>query len=325
LGNRHAQSCWGPLIRRQAPVPYQREQWDTPDGDRITLCFHRGEAHKPWVLLLHGLEGTSASFYITAFNHAFHRRGWNVATLLFRSCDGAINGTKRIYHMGETGDLDWVVGQLPGRVGVERLHIAGVSLGANVLCKWLGERGDGVPPVVRSAAALSPPFQPEIAVDYFEKSFFGLYTRKFLRTLIPKALEKERQFPGCIDAAAVRAARNFRIYDTEVTARLHGFEDAEDYWQKVGCARFLARIRVPTMLLTSADDPFNPACTIPREIADNSPWLIPQWTARGGHVGFVGGRWPWTPDYWLEAHLARFFEAVEARAAGELQRIHQVG
>lgn len=311
LRNRHAQSCWGPLVRRQVPIDYERQSWDTPDGDRLTVCLHRGEIDKPWVLLLHGLEGTINSFYITAFNHAFHALGWNVATMLFRSCDGEINRSRRIYHMGETSDLDWVVGQLPERLGVERLHIAGVSLGANVLCKWLGERGDDVPGLVQSAAAISPPFRPDFSIDYFEKSFFGLYTRKFLRTLIPKALEKERQFPGAIDTDAVRRCTTFRIYDTEVTARLHGFDDAMDYWLKVGCAQFLPAIRIPTMLLTSADDPFNPESTIPREFADASPWLLPQWTDRGGHVGFVSGKWPWAPDYWLEKHLVRFFEAID--------------
>lgn len=312
LRNRHGQSCWGPLFRRNAPIDYALERWDTPDGDRVTLCVHRGDGDKPWVLLLHGLEGTARSFYITSFNHTFHQLGWNVITLLFRSCDGALNGTKRIYHMGETGDLDWVVGELPHRLGVERLYLAGVSLGGNVLCKWLGERGENTPEVVQAAAAISPPFRPDIAVDYFEKSLFGLYTRKFLRTLIPKAIAKEQQFPGCIDVEAVRACNNFRVYDTEVTARLHGFEDAEDYWKKVGCAQFLADIRVPTMLVTSADDPFNPASTIPRDIADESPWLYPQWTERGGHVGFVGGWWPWKPYYWLDAHLERFFTAMDA-------------
>ena len=311
LRNRHAQSCWGPLFRRQPPIDFETEAWDTPDGDRVTLCIHRGKADKPWVLLLHGLEGTIQSFYLTAFSHVFHALGWNVAIMLFRSCDGTINHTQRIYHMGETTDLDWVVGELPERLGVTRLYLAGVSLGANVLCKWLGEQGESVPEIVHAAAAISPPFRPDVAVDYFEKSFFGLYTKKFLRTLIPKALEKERQFPGCLDVEAVRACRNFRIYDTEVTARLHGFEDAMDYWQKVGCAQFLESIRVPTMLVTSADDPFNPASTIPREVADASPWLYPQWTDRGGHVGFVGGRWPWRPAYWLDQHLVRFFAAIE--------------
>ncbi len=312
LRNRHAQTCWGPLFRRQKPIPWERELWETPDGDDLSLYFHRGAPEKPWVLLLHGLEGTIGSFYLTAFGHAFHKIGWNVAVMMFRSCDGAVNRTKRIYHMGETTDLDWVVSQLPERSRVDKLHIAGVSLGANVLCKWLGEQGEVVPPVVQSAAALSPPFRPDVAIDRLEQALGGLYVKRFLRTLVPKALEKERQFPDCIDAEKVRTCTSFQVFDTDVTARLHGFEDAMDYWKKVGCSQFLDAIRVPTLLITSADDPFNPPETIPHEIAESSPWLYPQWTERGGHVGFVGGRWPWAPDYWLEKRLVNFFQATAA-------------
>ena len=317
LRNQHLQTVWGPLVRRQSPVAYEREQWETPDGDLLSLYFHRGDSEKPWVLLLHGLEGTINSFYITAFNHAFHQLGWNVATLIFRSCDGAINKTNRIYHMGETTDLDWVVSQLPERHGVSRLHLVGVSLGANVLCKWLGEQGNGVPAIVASAAAISPPFRPDIAIDTLETALFGLYVKRFLKTLVPKALEKERQFPGAIVVDRVQHCTSFRDFDTDVTARLHGFDDAMDYWKKVGCAQFLADIRVPTLLLTSEDDPFNPPETIPREIADTSEYLYPQWTTRGGHVGFVAGRWPWQAHYWLEQQLLRFAQAIEERGASE--------
>ncbi len=315
LRNQHLQTVWGPFFRKQSPVAYERETWPTPDGDALSLYLHRGDSHKPWVLLLHGLEGTINSFYITAFNHAFHRLGWNVATLIFRSCDGAINQADRIYHMGETTDLDWVVSQLPARHDVSRLHLVGVSLGANVLCKWLGEQGEGVPSIVASAAAISPPFRPDIAIDTLEKALYGLYVKKFLKTLVPKALEKERQFPGCIEVDRVRRCTSFRDFDTDVTARLHGFEDAMDYWKRVGCAQFLAAIRVPTLLITSEDDPFNPPETIPRDIAAASPYLYPQWTQRGGHVGFVAGRWPWKTAYWLEQQLVRFAQAIEGRGA----------
>ena len=310
LRNQHLQTCWGPLIRRQDQVDYEKEVWETPDEDHLSLYLHRGDPEKPWVLLLHGLEGCIHSFYLTAFNNAFHELGWNVATMMFRSCDGGINKTNRIYHMGETSDLDWVVSELPRRLQVTQLHLVGVSLGANVMCKWLGETGGNVPDLIHSAAAVSPPFRPDIAIDTLETALFGIYVKRFLRTLVPKALKKERQFPGCIDAQKVRVCNNFRDFDTDVTARIHGFEDAMDYWKKVGCAQFLEDVRVPLLLITSADDPFNPPQTIPREIADRSDYLYPQWTYRGGHVGFVSGPWPWKADYWLEKQLVRFFTAI---------------
>jgi predicted alpha/beta-fold hydrolase len=312
MGNGHAQSFWGPLARRHLEVEYRSERWDTPDGDFIYVRFFDGEPNAPRVVLLHGLEGTANSPYIKGFNLAFHKLGWNVATVEFRFCSGEINKNKRIYHMGETSDTDFVVRKLAADHPDQPLYICGFSLGGNVLGKWLGEQGETLPPQVRGAAVISPPFDPLISAPDFHKVLGGFYAWNFLKSLKPKALAKAEQYPGSIDVEALHNCKDFYEYDTIVTAALHGFEDATDYWRKVGCHQFLHAIRVPTMLLTSADDPFNPPETIPREIADASPWLHPQWTEQGGHVGFVMGLLPWRPRYWMEEQTAAFFQAQEA-------------
>lgn len=311
LAHRHLQTCWSPLFRKRPSVPLERERLDTPDGDFLDVYHCPGDPDKPGLVLLHGLEGTLNSFYISAITKTFHEIGWNVSTMMFRSCSGELNRTCRVYHMGETGDLAFVMDLLHERHPDRPFYLAGVSLGANVLLKWLGEMNSAVPAYIRGAAGVSPPFNPAAGIEQFHKEFFGLYAKKFLRTLVPKAIEKERQHPGCMDIEKVRSCTDFYVYDTEVTARLHGFEDAWDYWKRVGCGQFLAEIRVPTLLLTSRDDPFNPAHTIPAEVADASHYLHPQWTDGGGHVGFVGGSLPWQPEYWMEDHLRRFFTAYE--------------
>ncbi|MBI2425308.1 MAG: alpha/beta fold hydrolase [Candidatus Hydrogenedentes bacterium] len=312
LAHRHLQTCWSPLFRRRPAVPLEHERVDTPDGDFLDLYHCQGDPGKPGVVLLHGLEGTLNSFYIPAINNVFHELGWNVTTMMFRTCGTELNRACRAYHMGETSDLAFLMNLLHERHPDRPFYIAGVSLGANVLLKWLGELNDAAPPHIRGAAAISPPFDPAAGIEQFHREFFGLYAKKFLRTLLPKALEKERQFPGCIDAQKVRACTDFYVYDTEVTARLHGYDDAWDYWRRVGCGQFLPHVRVPTLLLTSRDDPFNPAHTIPGELVEASHHLHPQWTDRGGHVGFVGGRLPWQPAYWMEAQVRRFFTAYDA-------------
>jgi predicted alpha/beta-fold hydrolase len=312
----HAQSFWTSLTRRHLQVPYRSERWDTPDGDFLYMKFFDGEPGAPLVLLLHGLEGSAESKYIKGFNLAFHEQGWNVATMEFRFCSGEINKTQRIYHMGETTDCDFVVRRLAERYPDTPLYLCGFSLGGNVLAKWLGEQGEAVPANVKGASVISPPFDPLVSAPDFHKILGGFYAWNFLRTLKPKALAKAEQFPELIDPDVVRGCKEFYTYDTVVTAALHGFEDAEDYWRKVGCHQFLDRIRVPTMLLTSADDPFNPAITIPRETADASPWLHPQWTERGGHVGFIMGKSPLRVRYWAEEQTVAFFKAYQAMNAG---------
>jgi len=308
----HAQSFWSPFMRDGLEVDYRSERWDTPDGDFVYVRFLDGEPDAPLVILFHGLEGSAQSTYMRGNSLRFNELGWNVAILEFRFCSGEINNTTRIYHMGETRDCDLVVRRLAERHPEKSIYLLGFSLGGNVVAKWLGENGDDVPDNLSAAAVISPPFDPLVSAPDFHRVLGGFYAWNFLRTLKPKALAKAEQYPGIIDVDAVKGCKDFFVYDTVVTAALHGFEDAEDYWRKVGSHQYLDTIRVPTLLLTSEDDPFNPPETIPREIADESPWLHPQWTKRGGHVGFVTGYSPFRVRYWAEEQTQTFFEAYEA-------------
>ena len=305
--NRHVQTCFGPVVRRrfQRLPDYRREVWDTPDDDFLELYFHHGDGDKPWVILLHGLEGGVDSFYLTGLTKTMAGLGWNTVVMLFRTCGASMNRARRTYHMGEWTDLAFVVGQLNARFDAPMLFLAGVSLGGNVIAKWLGEMGDAVPENLRAAAVISPPFDPSISAPGFHRVLGGLYAKRFFGTLVPKALAKAQQYPGLLDEAAIRRCRDFTCFDTVVTARLHGFEDGEDYWRKVGCGQYLSGVRRPLLLVASGDDPFNEHVPLPEETASASPWLHPLFTRRGGHVGFVqrDGR------SWAEAQVRRFFQA----------------
>ena len=189
------------------------------------------------------------------------------------------------------------------------MYLSGVSLGGNVLAKWLGECGENTPREVVAAAVVSAPFDLTISGPAIDRALGGLYVKRFLRTLIPKALEKEAQHPGCIDAEKARCSTTFEEFDTHVTAALHGFEDAHDYWRKCGCGQFLSAVRRPLLLLSSRDDPFNPAKGLPTHVLEDNRLLVALFTERGGHVGFVHGR-PLRTGHWAEEQIVRFFEAV---------------
>ena len=290
------------------------EAWDTPDGDQVQLHFvDASAATAPTVLLLHGLEGSRESGYVGEVARQVRSRGWRLAVLEFRSCGGVMNGARRTYHSGETGDLDFVVARLVARHPEAPLFTIGFSLGGNVMLKWLGERGLDVPATLRAAAAVSTPFDLEVAAHQCDMRYAGLIARHFLRTLIPKAIAKERQYPGSIDVAAVRRCRSFAAFDDLVTAPLHGFRDAQDYWRSSSCAQFLPAVRVPTVLIAAADDPLVPAAVLPHATVAASPFLVSQFTARGGHVGFVAGNTPWRRQRWAEAQAMRFFQWFAAR------------
>jgi len=243
--------------------------------------------------------------------------GWTAAVFEHRTCGGEMNRARRTYHSGETSDLDFVARRLIERRPGSRLYIVGVSLGGNQLLKWLGDLGEAAPAELAGAAAVSAPYDLTVAGPHLDRAFGGIYARRFLRTLIPKAIEKERQYPGCLDVEGARRARTFQEYDTHVTAALHGFRDCRDYWERCSSAPLLDRIRRPTLLLSSADDPLIPKSVLPREAAARSPFLHPLFTTRGGHVGFVEGRAPWSARYWAEARVLEFFGGIEESFVGE--------
>ena len=309
LRSAHAQTV-GARYGRRVPNPAMRaERWDTPDDDFLTLHFLDGAEDAPTALVLHGLEGSVESTYVLGLLRELAMANWNAVALEFRSCGAEMNRARRMYHSGETSDLAFVVDRLIERRPNIALYIAGYSLGGNVTAKWFGEMGTRLPKNVKAAAVVSAPYDLLRSGIHMDNSISLLYVRHFLRKLIPKAVEKERQVPGCMDIEKVKRARTFKAFDDFATAPLHGFEDARDYYTKSGCGQFLDGIRRPTLLISSDDDPFNPGATLPRETAKGSPWLHPLWTVRGGHVGFIREGKGRGVGNWAEEQIVRFFEA----------------
>ncbi|MGH9366120.1 MAG: YheT family hydrolase [Thermoanaerobaculia bacterium] len=293
----HAQTVWRRLAGRRRPEPYAREVLETPDGDELVVDRLEGPAGSPILVILHGLEGSSFSIYVQDLLRLARERGWRGAALNFRSCardpgrPGRMlpNRRPRLYHSGETGDLGFLLSTLAGREPEAPLFAAGVSLGGNVLLKWLGENPKQT--VVRAAAAISTPYDLAEAARHLEKGLGRLYTGGLLRTLRAKALELARRFPGVpIDAARARGARTFWEFDDAVTAPLHGFSGALDYYTRSSSLRFLQLIETPTLCLSARDDPFLPAEVLDRARRAASRAVRLAVTARGGHAGFVTSR-----------------------------------
>jgi len=304
----HAQTIWPLLIK--GPLPrYRRERWDTPDGDFIDLDWIDGRPGAPCVVLFHGLEGSSRSHYARRLMHAIESRGWHGVVVHFRGCSGEPNRLPRAYHSGDSQEIDWVLRRLQAH-GYPALFVAGVSLGGNALLKWLAEQGSHASGVIAAAAAVSAPLDLAAANTALSSGFNLIYAQHFLRTLIPAAMSKEKRFPGRIDVRRARAARTLRDFDDAVTAPLHGFLGADDYYAKSSAGPLLGALRAPTLLLHAANDPFLPQEALPR--ADQLPDAVTlEVLPRGGHVGFVHGALPGRID-WLPQRLLAHFDTHPA-------------
>jgi len=307
----HSQTLWGKFFRRRPLLPVDLERWETPDGDFVEVYRLRAPAGRPRLLFLHGLEGTIRSHYVAGFFGEAIRRQWAADLMLFRGCGAEPNRLPRFYHSGETGDLAFAVDRIRAEQPRSAIVLAGVSLGGNVLLKFLGERGDDLPSEIRAAAAISVPFDLERGARKLSRGFARIYDRHFVRTLRQKARAKLERYPGLFNAAALERASGIYDFDDVVTAPVHGFASAHDYYSRSSAIRWIDRITVPTLLLSAVDDPFLPAAVLDdvRAVANRNPHLTVEFTPRGGHVGFVAGHLPWRPFYYGEWRACEFLES----------------
>ncbi len=297
--------------RYDGPAPvYRRERWPTPDGDFVDVDFQPADAPGAgWLVLFHGLEGSSRSHYAEAFAHAARSAGLHYAVPHFRGCSGEINHAPRAYHSGDWQEVGWLLQRLRERAAAPLLAV-GVSLGGNALLRWAEEAGDSAAATARAVAAVSAPLDLAAGGHAIGRGFNRLvYTRMFLRSMKPKALAKLRQFPGLFDRERLLAARDLFAFDDVFTAPLHGFRGVEDYWRRASAKPHLARIRIPALVVNARNDPFVPGASLPRvhEVGRHVTLWQP---AHGGHVGFPGAAGlrghvmtlPQSVLRWLRAH-----------------------
>jgi hypothetical protein len=288
----HLQTIFSAL----APVPrvsYRRERWETPDGDFIDLDWAGTEG--PLIALFHGLEGSSASPYARAIAAQALAAGWRCVVPHFRGCSGELNRLPRAYHSGDSAEIRWILRRLDAR------HAVGISLGANALLKLLGEQG--AESSLHKAVAISAPLDLAAAGRSLDAGLSReIYTRIFLRTLKQKTFAKLRQKTISVDAQRLKNARTFWEFDDTVTAPLHGFLGADDYWARSSSRPWLAKIRIPTLVLNARNDPFMPETAL-EAIGEVPPNVVLEFPRSGGHAGFPGR------DRWLARRVLDFLSA----------------
>ena len=306
LPSGHLQTIYPATCIAKPAVRFRRERWDAPDGDFVDVDFVDGQPGQPFVVLFHGLEGSSDSHYARALMADVAARGWSGAVPHFRGCSGEPNRAPRFYHSGDAEEIDWVIRRLHAR-SQGKFYAAGVSLGGNALLRWLGEsqhRAD----FVDAACSVSAPLDLAQGGASLSSGFNMIYTRMFLQTLKPKCVAKLQQFPGLFELDKLRAARDLYEFDNVVTAPLHGYRNTEDYWDRASAKHVLGDITVPTLVLNARNDPFLPGRHLPQRAAAN---VVLDYPAHGGHVGFAIGGLPGKLD-WLPRRLIHFMEGATA-------------
>ena len=314
LPNAHMQTLYPALLRKlAAPLNLKRERLITPDNDFIDIDWC-GEKNKPLVILLHGLTGSSKSGYILGLQHFLLNNGLRSVALNFRGCSGEPNHLARGYHSGDTGDLEFLYQTIRQREPNTAIAVIGFSIGGNVLLKWLGEQNSMLS--LNAAVAISVPLVLAECATKLDNGFSRIYRHNLIQGLIHYVqrkhayLEKigaEKEAIKIKQLGDLSNIKSFWEYDDRVVAKLHGFKNVHHYYQLSSSRQYLNKIKIPSLLIQSIDDPFMNKNVIP-SIDELSSSVTLEVTNKGGHVGFISGNNPLNPEYWLEQRVLDFIK-----------------
>jgi len=308
--NRHLQTLLPVILNKRGSVVYDRQELILPDGDFVDLDWLNkpdSKTIKPVLLIFHGLEGSSQSHYTRTLMQKAKQLNWHAVVMNFRSCSGRENIRPQLYHSGETADalffINWVKQNFP----LASLFAVGYSLGGNMLLKLAGEEGSKL--ALDALVSVSAPVKLDESTRYMVKGLSRFYQLYLLKQLKNKFLQKNRQHDYKLliglDKSDIIKCKDIREFDNLFTARIHGFKDAADYYEKSSAYQYINKIKKPCLILHANDDPIAPSSILP----DNSSLPAPvqlEITTDGGHVGFLAGSIT-RPDYWLADRILAYF------------------
>ena len=308
--------AWGrPRAFPDLPTPEALFFDVTPDTRVLAHChWQRDRAAHPALLALHGLEGSSRAHYMRGLADKAFRAGFNVVLLNQRNCGGTEQHGPGLYHSGLTGDADIVLKALTDTHGVERVFVAGYSLGGNLALKLAGEYGAATPPQLRGVAAVSPVMDLAACVAAIERRQNIAYHWNFVHALRARMRRKAEHFPGLYELERLHRIRTVRSFDETYTAPHFGFTSAADYYHRASALRVVDRIRVPALIVTAMDDPFVPAGPFADPAVTSNPCVKVVLTPHGGHCGFITEATPGDDGYWAETQIVRM--ATQLCASG---------
>jgi uncharacterized protein len=300
--------AWGrPRALTSLPAPEMRQFRTAPDTTVVAACHWQPDRRAArTLLLLHGLEGSSDAHYMRGMADKAFRAGMNVVRLNQRNCGGTEHLTPGLYHSGLTADPHAVMRELIEQDGLPAIVFAGYSMGGNVLLRLAGELGDAAPSQLKGVAAVSPVIDLAACVAALERRGNRIYEWNFLRNLRARMLRKASHFPDAFDLGRLDSIRSIRAFDDTYTAPHHGFGDAANYYFQASALRLIDRIRIPALIVSSADDPFVPVSIFDAPEVRNNPNIRVEITPHGGHCAFVSEKCADDDGYWAEAAVVEF-------------------
>lgn len=297
------------------PAPEDR-YFDTEADTRVLAHCHwqADRSRHPLLLVLHGLEGSSSAHYMRGIADKAFARGVNVILLNQRNCGGTEALCAGLYHSGLTADARHVMDEVGRTDGIDRIVVAGYSLGGNLSLKLAGDYGTTAPSSLKGVAAVSPIIEIASCVDALERRSNIAYQLNFVRGLRARMRRKNLVHPGRFDLTRLRKVWSVRTFDDVYTAPHFGFTGASDYYHRASAMRVIDKVRVPALIITAEDDPFVPVTPFRDPTVTTNPNITLRITKHGGHCGFVAPPSAESDGYWAEDQVVAFAERLVGRA-----------
>ncbi|HJQ34339.1 MAG TPA: alpha/beta fold hydrolase [Pyrinomonadaceae bacterium] len=304
---------------REEVALYESRLFEVEEGTRVLLrCRWQAERRNaPTLLLMHGLEGSTESLYMLGTAQKAFRQGFNVVGMNMRSCGGTEHLAATLYHSGLTRDFARVLEEeLAGREGLREIFVAGFSMSGNMVLKLAGEYGAEAPKELAGVAAVSPSIDLHSSADALESRANTLYRMSFVRNLRGRVRRKGRLQPGLYDTRHLRRVRTIRQFDERYTAPHGGFQSSSDYYDRTSSRAVIPRIRVPALIIHSADDPIIPVEPFRDPGIASNPDVLLVLTRNGGHVGFISAHAHGEDRHWAENRVVEFCRLLSRAEVG---------
>jgi predicted alpha/beta-fold hydrolase len=300
----HLQTIIPNVYRKVIGITYERERIETWDDDFIDLDWRRVESNK-LVIISHGFEGSSDRVYAKGLCKIMNKIGYDVLVWNLRGCSGDDNKQIYSYHSGKSDDLDWVIQHVVKTKKYKEINLIGVSLGGNLMLKYLGEQLWSSVKKINAAIAVSVPVCYETSFPHLMTGWNQIYERRFTNQVKEKVRRKQERFKGALNFKHILESKNLWEFTERYTVPVYGYKSVHDFNLKAQASTYLRDIKTPTLLINTNNDPLLTKECYPVKIANESKYLNLEIPINGGHVGFCEDL---NAEYnWLEKRVAEYF------------------
>lgn len=257
------------------------------NGDIIQTKVNFCSQGKKAAFLVHGLEGSSEARYMVQTAYKLNQEGYTVVRINLRNCGGTEKLSQSLYNAGMSDDLDAII-KFYQKYKWDEFFLIGFSLGANLVGKYTGEKGNAIDGKIKKVILISPPLDLGKTLVKMSRGFSQVYNSHFTKLLKAKYNRKCAYHPHVFDKKILNRIKNLLDFDNLITGPYFGFKNAQEYYDWGSSIKYIQNSQVPVYILQAMDDPIVDASDHQELLKKDNKNLRIILTEKGGHVGFWG-------------------------------------